>query len=163
MEDTEKLWRNQENVIYNLLCSITKPCPILCGPMDCSPPGSSVHGILQARILEQVVISYSRGSSCPRYQTCVSCIFCIGRRDFYHSCHLGSPFIILLVTLFLLKESIHLLWATWEGCKRWFCLCHNYVTREINRLFFLVFFKYSEFSALGMKWADENLLYKIQS
>ena len=47
-------------------------CPTLCGPMDCSPPGSSVHGILQARILEWVAISFSRGSSQPRDQTWVS-------------------------------------------------------------------------------------------
>ena len=40
-------------------------CPILFDPMDCSPPGSSVHGILQARILEWVAISFSRGSSDP--------------------------------------------------------------------------------------------------
>ena len=45
-----------------------------CHPMDCSPPGSSVHGILQARILEWAAISFSRGSSWPRDQTRVSCI-----------------------------------------------------------------------------------------
>ena len=43
-------------------------------PVDCSPPSSSVHGILQARILEWVAISFSRGSSQPRDQTQVSCI-----------------------------------------------------------------------------------------
>ena len=52
-------------------------CPTLCDPMDCSLPGSSVHVILQARILEWVAISYSRGSSGPRDQTCVSCDSCI--------------------------------------------------------------------------------------
>ena len=41
-------------------------CPTLCDPMDCSPPGSSVHGILQAKILEWVVIPFSRASSWPR-------------------------------------------------------------------------------------------------
>ena len=41
---------------------IAQSCPIVCDPMDCSPPGSSVHGILQARILEWVAISFSRGS-----------------------------------------------------------------------------------------------------
>ena len=40
-----------------------QPLPTLCGPMDCSPPGSSVHGIFQARILEWVSIAYSRGFS----------------------------------------------------------------------------------------------------
>ena len=48
-------------------------CPTLCDPMDCSPPGSSVHGILQARIVDWVTISFSRGSSQPRDQTQVSC------------------------------------------------------------------------------------------
>ena len=43
-------------------------CLILCNPMDCSPPGSSVHGVLQARILDWVAIFYSRGSSPPRIE-----------------------------------------------------------------------------------------------
>ena len=43
--------------------SVAQFCLTLCNPMDCSLPGSSVHGILQARILEWVAISYSRGSS----------------------------------------------------------------------------------------------------
>ena len=46
---------------------------ILCDPMDCSPPGSSICGILQARILEWVAIPFSRGSSQPRDRTLVSC------------------------------------------------------------------------------------------
>ena len=49
-------------------------CPTLCNPMDCSPPGSSVHGILLARILEWVSMSSSRASSRPRDQTCISCL-----------------------------------------------------------------------------------------
>ena len=53
---------------------VTQLCPTLCNPMDCSSPGSSVHGILQARILEWVAISFSRGSSRPRDWTQVSCI-----------------------------------------------------------------------------------------
>ena len=44
---------------------VAQLCPILCNPMDCSLPGSSVHGILQARVLEWVVIPFSRGSSDP--------------------------------------------------------------------------------------------------
>ena len=42
---------------------VAQSCPTLCDPMDCSLPGSSIHGILQARILEWVAISFSRGSS----------------------------------------------------------------------------------------------------
>ena len=47
-------------------------CPTLCDSVDCSPPGSSVHGISQARILEWVAVSFSRGSSQTRDQTGVS-------------------------------------------------------------------------------------------
>ena len=48
---------------------VTQSCLTLCDPTDCSPPGSSVHGILQARTLEWIAISSSRGSSQPRYRT----------------------------------------------------------------------------------------------
>ena len=56
---------------------------LICDPMDCSPPGSPVHGISQARILEWVVISYLRGSSQPRGPNHVSCMSCIGRQILY--------------------------------------------------------------------------------
>ena len=55
-------------------CLVAKSRPTLCGPMDCNPPGSSVHGICQARILEWVAISFSRGSSRPKDRTHVSCV-----------------------------------------------------------------------------------------
>ena len=51
---------------------VAQSCPTLCDPTDCSPPGSSVRGILQARILEWVAMSFSRGSSRPRDQIWVS-------------------------------------------------------------------------------------------
>ena len=57
---------------------VTQSCPTLCDPVDCSPPGSSVHGILQVRIPEWVAISFSRGSSRSRDWTQVS--FVAGRR-----------------------------------------------------------------------------------
>ena len=51
---------------------VAQSCPTLCDPVDCSPPGSSVHGILQARILEWVAISFSRGSFWPTDRTQIS-------------------------------------------------------------------------------------------
>jgi len=51
---------------------VAQPCPAVCDPMDCSLPGSSVHGILQARMLEWVVIPFYRESSQPRDRTQVS-------------------------------------------------------------------------------------------
>ena len=62
-------------------CLVTKLCLTLCDSMDCNLPGSSVHGILRARILEWVAISFSRGSSPSRDRTHVSCI---GRQFLYH-------------------------------------------------------------------------------
>ena len=60
---------------------MAQSCPTLCYPMDCSLPGSSVHGIFQARVLEWVAISFSWRSFQSRDWTCVSCI---GRRILYH-------------------------------------------------------------------------------
>ena len=63
---------------YFLLCcavlywAVSQSCPILCDPMDCSLPGSPVHGILQARTLEWIAMLSSRGSSQPRDRTQVS-------------------------------------------------------------------------------------------
>ena len=72
-------WNN-----HNLVCLligyvklkvlVTQSCPTLCDSVDCSPPGSSACGILQARILEWVAISFSRGSSQLKDRTQVSCI-----------------------------------------------------------------------------------------
>ena len=65
--------------------------PTLCDPIECSPPGSSVHGTLQARILEWISVPSFRRSSLPRDSTCVSYVSCIGRRSLYHQRHLRSP------------------------------------------------------------------------
>ena len=56
------------------MCLVTKSCLTVWDPMGCSPPGSSVRGIFQARILEWIAISFSRGSSQPMDRTHVSCI-----------------------------------------------------------------------------------------
>ena len=71
-------------------CACVQPCPALWDPVDRSPPGSSVHGILQAWILEWIAISSSRESSQARDWTHISCVSCIGRWFLYQ-------------------------WATWES------------------------------------------------
>ena len=73
------------------VCKVAQSCPILCNPMDCDPPGSSVLGILQARILEWVAISFSRGSSQLRYGTHVSYVSCPGRQGLYLCTPWGAP------------------------------------------------------------------------
>ena len=69
-------------------CSLTKSCPTLCNPTDCSPPGSSVHGISQARILERVAISQSTGSWIEPMPP-MSPAF--GRLILYQLSHKGNP------------------------------------------------------------------------
>ena len=71
-------------------CARARSCPALWDPMGCSPPGSSGHGILQARVLEWVAVPASKGSAPPQDWTHVSFISCIGRWVLYH-------------------------WATWEA------------------------------------------------
>ena len=77
------MWCNTASVL-------TQWCLTLWGPMDCSLPGPCVHRILQARTLEWVAISSSRGSSRSRDQIHISCISCTGRQILYN-------------------------WATWEA------------------------------------------------
>ena len=67
---------------------VAQSCPTLCDPMGCSPPGSSVLGIFQARSLEWVAISSSRGSSWPSDWIWV---LCVGRQMPHHLSHQGSP------------------------------------------------------------------------
>ena len=74
--------RDASDQRVSLLClgmraKLLQSCPTLCDPMDCSPPGSSVHGILQTRILEWVTMPASKGSSPPRDGTRISHLFCL--------------------------------------------------------------------------------------
>ena len=73
-------WSNREMTPWSEVkwSGVAQSCPTLCNPMDCSPAGSSIHGIFQARVLDWVAISFPRGSSWPRDQTLVSRI--AGRR-----------------------------------------------------------------------------------
>ena len=80
----------QTHCIHSLLCCVCQllSCVQLCHPMDCSPPGSSLHGILQARILEWLAMPFSRISPLPRNLHC--------RRVLYHLSHQGSSHQLLL-------------------------------------------------------------------
>ena len=76
---------------YVCVCAkLLRSCPTLCDSLDSCLPGFSVHGVLQARILQWVAIPSSRGSSPPRDQTCISYVSCIGRQVLY-SASPGKP------------------------------------------------------------------------
>ena len=78
------------------VCSVAQSCVTLCDPMDCNLPGSSVHGILLAIILEWAAISFSRASSSPRDWAPISCI---GRWILYHWATWKPPFQYDLISL----------------------------------------------------------------
>ena len=82
-----------------------------CNPMDCSQPGSSVHGIFQARILEWVAISSSRGSSWPRAETSVSRGPCISRQLLFTTEPTGMPTLVPMNPQNYLLG--YMLWGTW--------------------------------------------------
>ena len=94
-------------------------CLTLCDLVDCSPPASSVHGILQVRILEWVAILSSRGSSRPRDQTRVSCGACIAGRFFTTEPQGRPPFAVREVQnprlALILAASSTILWPE-QGC-----------------------------------------------
>ena len=77
------VWAGQQ-LMVPVLAKLLQMCLTLCDAMDCSPPGSSVLGIFQARILEWVATPASRGSSRPRDWTCISYVCCIGTQVLYH-------------------------------------------------------------------------------
>ena len=78
IKNSGDLFHNYVKILTTIqLVLVAQSCLTLCDSMDCSLPGSSVHGILQARILEWVVIPFSRGSSQPRDGTWVS--YTVGR------------------------------------------------------------------------------------
>ena len=112
------------------LLSFAQSCPTLWDPRNCNPPGSSVHGILQAGILEWVAISSSKESSQLRDWTNVSCVSCITGR---------------LLTLWAIWEPYKKLLQNWNEQLAWFslwpefswgqvrcclCLCYFYLTQK---------------------------------
>ena len=119
---------------------VAQLCLTLCNPTDCSPPGCSVHGISQARILERVAISSSRGSSRPRDQTPNFYVSCIGRWVLYHQCHLRLPWWFTPKSLCCtpwkkrapsLPQPIHTVWYGLDACVpchphlKFICWCPN--------------------------------------
>ena len=98
---------------------VTQLCPPLSDIMDCSPPGSPVHGILQARILECVAIPFSKGSSQARDWTWVSCI---AGRFFIVGATREAPICLLDVSLLVLQTKVlisQMLWLFIVSGKPW--------------------------------------------
>ena len=126
----------QLSLMLCVLCAKSlQSCPTLCDPMDRRPPGSSVHEILQARVLEWVAMPSSRGSSPPRDWTCISYVSCINRWVPCHQHFLRSPQWLntsVLIFWFLVKV------ISWPGkircsthiclsCSFFQCLCCSFL------------------------------------
>ena len=130
--------------MYVLLCSVIQSCPTLCDPMYCSPPGSSAHGILQAKILEWVAISSCRVSSRCRDQTHVSGVSCIAGRFFTikppgKPCGINGRIQIIISQIMLSSSPWLLVWKAFpceedlhlkcpfEGDSPWGCKKNNFM------------------------------------
>ena len=101
--------------MLKILCVVVAEslsCVQLCDPINCRSPRSSVHGISQARILEWVAISFSRGSSRPRDWNCVSCIGWLQALSAYTGRHWAIRKILILCTL--KKEDDLFGYRDWE-------------------------------------------------
>ena len=107
---------SQSPDMYICTCALSRVG--LWDPMDCSLPGSSVHGIFQARKLEWIAISSSRESSRPGDRTHISCVSCICRRILYHRANL----MLLLNNSWCQTGSI-LTTSLWVR-EDWHCLLH---------------------------------------
>ena len=113
------------NAVVVYVRSVTQLCLTLCYRKDCSPPGSSAHGMLQARVLEWAAISSSRGFSRLGDWAHVSCIFCFGRWVLYYcatwearySCYTGPIFFFFFN--FLAVLGLHRCVQTFSSCVEW--------------------------------------------
>ena len=130
-------------VFVHVHAQLLQSCSTVCDPMDCSPPGSSVHGILQARIPEWVAIPFSRGSSPPRDRTQVSCI----AGGFFTTEPLGKPMCVCMCMCVVAKKQVFSVWAE--------------VKKVSKSLFWHVFSKYS-FSVFG-KLKSVSQPYRLDS
>ena len=118
-------------LVWVVLVLVAQSCPTLCNCMDCSPSGSSVHGIFQTRILEWVAISISRESSWPRDQTHVSFVSCIAGRFFTYWAIRESknrPFIYVFFNFF---QQFFFFWFSMY-------MFFTYLVKFISRYFILL-------------------------
>ena len=128
MQTRSQLWIGLGSSPLNpnafLSCSITKSCLTLCDPMDCSPLGFSVHGLLQARILETIAMPSSRGSSPPRDRTCASYVYVHWQVG---SLPLGPPGTVQIHRevsykyVFGWRQIMFTYILSWQGCGQIFC------------------------------------------
>ena len=95
-------------LLFVYVCSVAQSCPTLCNHMDCSLPASSIHGILQTRILEWLAMPYFKGSSWLRDQTCLSYISRIGGQVLYYLNSLGIPPMPSIYLVIPHRTSCHL-------------------------------------------------------
>ena len=107
------------------MCMPAQSCPTLCNPKDYSPPGSSVFGIFQVRILEWVAISSSRESSQPKDQTLIPSFY-ISRWILYHWATQGSPYLIPKSLYYI--ALFYSIWANLDCCllsmRSFFCVSY---------------------------------------
>ena len=112
-----------------LVCMHALLCLTLCNPKDCSPPSSSVYGILQARILECVAMPSSRGSSRTRNRNQVSYDSCLCRWIFHH----WTRWEALIFSEYMLRSGVAGSYGIWQ--KSSFRFFHKMLQKKPNKIF----------------------------
>ena len=122
LREPEGSYGNSFQVTEMNTCSVAQSCLTICDTMDCSPPGSSIHGTLQARILEWVAISSFRENCRPRDQRRISCV---GKQTLPLS-PLGSPDKLILWP----KDAHHVFWYTEDS--EWYSIYFLLVCENLS-------------------------------
>ena len=139
------------------LCVHAQLCQTRCHPMDHSLPGSSVHGIFQARILEWVAISFSRGSSWLRDWTHVFCISCIGRWILYHWAT-WEAYVYLYLPIFIYHRFYITSFLIEKYCFHLFAIVNNAIM-NIGAWLSIWFLSFNLFDIfLGLKLVDHMVI-----
>ena len=144
----------EKDIHPSITCSVMSK---FCDPMDCGPPGSSVQGILQARILEWIAIPFSRGSSWPRDQTCVSWAPAL-QVDSYHwdTRRLKCRWLIHMKGMIDL-ENCDYKTPKKIPAKKWFMLC-QYVFQILSKYKKCTFNMETTWATLLTKWSNCSIM-----
>ena len=105
-------------------------CLTFCDLLNCNPPGSSVHGLSQERILEWVTITSSRGSSRPRNQAYISCVPCIASRFF--TCWAITVHVVIMITLISIHTTMGFLFSGKWLVIKWLTLLAKWELKNVQ-------------------------------
>jgi len=137
---------------YIYRCLVAQSCLTLCNPLDCSPPGSSVHGIFQARILERVVIFLLWGIFLTRNWTHMSCVSCIADVFFTHWAVSEPIYMCVCVYIYISLDFSDMNSSAFDSSHKLLRLCSHFIYT-----LFSLNFRWNYFHCSVFKYIDSFL------